>query len=30
MHLILRLQNGIELTIGPFKTLNFETLKTVR
>lgn len=27
---LLRMQKGIELKIGPFKQLNFETLKFVR
>lgn len=26
---IFRLQNGVEITIGPFQQLNFETLKIV-
>lgn len=30
MHMILRMQNGITLTIGPFQQLNYEALKIVR
>lgn len=30
MHMILRMQNGIKLTIGPFQELNYEALKIVR
>lgn len=30
MHMILRMQNGIKLTIGPFQELNYKALKIVR
>lgn len=30
MHMINRMQNGVDVTIGPFQKLNFETLKIVR
>lgn len=30
MRMMVRMQNGVDLTIGPFEQLNFEALKVVR